>query len=109
MELTIVLLVLALAFVAEAMTEYLFGWAFDLWEAANPIVARAEPLKYVAAAMGVGLAFAYRLDLIGWAFGVQPSPAWIGVLITGLAIGRGANFVHDFAERYLGVNFNPGA
>jgi hypothetical protein len=40
---------------------------------------------------------AVLLALVGL---VVPIP-WVGYIITGLLIGRGANFVHDFASRWL--------
>jgi hypothetical protein len=106
MELSIVLLALVLAFMAESLVEYFLGWAFDLWKSQSEIVKKAEPLKYVAAIVGLALAFAYRVDLIAWALKTQPEPAWVGIALTGMALGRGANFMHDFLER-LGVKFSP--
>ena len=93
-----------LAFMAESMTEYLFAswidWAVSKW----PSLEKAQPLKYVAALVGVAFAFAYSLDLIAAMLGAVPNPPWVGVLLTGLAVGRGANYVHDFAKTYLGLN-----
>ena len=104
MNLTPYLVALALAFMAESMTEYLFAswidWAVSKW----PSFGKAQPLKYVAAIVGVAFAFAYSLDLIAAMLGAIPNPAWVGVLLTGLAVGRGANYVHDFAKTYLGLN-----
>lgn len=98
------LVALALAFMAESMTEYLFanwiGWAKEKW----PVVERLNPLKYIAAGVGVAFAFVYSLDLIAAMLGAVPNPAWVGIVLTGLAVGRGANYVHDFAKTYLGLN-----
>jgi hypothetical protein len=69
--------VLALAFLAESLTEYLF--AAPLSAARLP----ADVIRYVAVAVGVLLAWAYDLD------------------ITRDVLGRGASYVHDFYGSYL--------
>ena len=93
---------LALAFLAESMTEYVFAWAFDLAAEKWPLVKAIEPLRYVALMVGICLAFAYQLDLLLVAFPTMPpSVAGIGIFLTGMAIGRGANYVHDMWSRYL--------
>ena len=91
-----------LAFLAESTVEYLFAVWFDMAEAKWPMLAQVAPLRYVALVVGVALAFAYRLDLLLVAFpDVPPFSPWVGILLTGLVIGRGANFVHDFWRTYL--------
>ena len=109
--------ILALATVVEALTEYL----------ARPIVAavyralgigpktpqlrlvgESDPagslpaLRYVAALVGVGLCWAYRADLLALV-GLDARFSLIGYLVTGLLLGRGANFINDFADRWLHV------
>ena len=96
-----VLMALALAAMAEGTTEYLLGPWFELLKARWPAAAKIEPMKYVSAAVGVGFAFAYRLDLLATAFEIVSKPVWVGMALTGILLGRGANFVHDFAKRYL--------
>ena len=94
---------LALAFLAESMTEYVFSVWLDLAKQKWPVLETIQPLRYVAMVVGVGLAFAYRLDLLLAAFPQLPSLApWVGILLTGMAIGRGSNYLHDFWIEYLG-------
>lgn len=103
------LLAFALAFFAESLVEYVF--AGPLAFAKVLLVAKsllfsdaleaAEPLKYIALCVGVGMAFAYSLDLLNVAFEIVADPAWVGILLTGMAIGRGSNYVHDLWKRYL--------
>ena len=57
-------------------------------------------LRYIAAAVGVGLAFAYRTDLLALAGLTAVHPA-VGYAITGIVIGRGANYLNDLVDRYL--------
>ena len=99
--------IFALAFLAESMTEYLFGIPFDKIPKLTPF---KWTLAYIAMAVGVGLAIFYKLDLIALladviaeTVGVQ-SPiqvSVVGFILTGLGIGRGAAYLHDFVGRYF--------
>jgi hypothetical protein len=91
----------ALAFLTESFVEYLFGQAFEKIPA---ISAYKWLLMYVAAAVGVGLALYYEIDLIaliqqlsGGSGGLTP----VGMILSGLGIGRGASWLHDFVSQYL--------
>lgn len=103
MNLVPYLVALALAFMAESMTEYLFATWLDILAKRWPGIKEAQPLKYVAAVVGVLFAFVYSLDLIAAMLGPIANPPWVGIVLTGLAIGRGANYAHDFATQYLGL------
>ncbi|RLI83491.1 MAG: hypothetical protein DRP01_09025 [Archaeoglobales archaeon] len=97
MELSqIIALSFALAFLAESMVEYLFGKLFDHIGA---LVKLKWALMYVAAGVGVGLAWFYQLDLLSIISGGDPTVP--GVVLSGLILGRGANFLHDFVGNYL--------
>ena len=103
-NLQIMLLALALAFLTESMVEYLFGQAVDHFEALKPW---RWTLMYIAAIVGVFLAYYYKLDLLAL-IGSDPTP--VGFAFTGLIIGRGANYLHDFVSRYiLQKQFNTSA
>jgi len=93
------LLAFALAFLAESMTEYLFAPWVDALVARFPGL--GQPLKYVSVCVGVGMAFAYSLDLLNVVFEMAANPPWVGILLTGMAIGRGSNYVHDLWSKYL--------
>jgi len=95
-NLQIMLLALALAFLTESMVEYLFGQAVDHFEAAAKW---RWTLMYISAIVGVGLAFYYHLDLLAMIATLEASP--VGYLLTGLIIGRGANYLHDFVSTYI--------
>ena len=106
--------ILVLAALAEALVEYLvrplvnaLGDAFPALEQPGPTTPTGETpaardliLRYLAAGVGIALAFAYQVDLFSL-FGLQPPAAWLGYLVTGIILGRGSNFVHDFAGRWL--------
>ena len=61
---------------------------------------RALLLRYISAAIGMLLCYAYGADLLALVGLRAPAP-WIGSLITGFLVGRGANFLHDFAGRWV--------
>ena len=99
--LAILAVTLMLAFLIESLVEYFVG------EIANHIPA-VTPFKwlimYVAAAVGVLAAFVYQIDLISMLsdfLGVQQTSTTLGMVITGLAIGRGANFIHDLWKQFF--------
>ena len=87
--------VLALAFLCESLTEYLFS---DLLTAMK---VDAKYLRYVSAGVGVALALLYGLDALEAFFGIRAQVPWVGQVLTGLLLGRGANYVHDFYGNYV--------
>ena len=94
-------LAFALAFIAESMSEYLFASWLGALEAKWTWLENVHPMRYVSLVVGLILAFAYALDIIYEAFGYVAIWPWIGIVITGLAIGRGSNYLHDFWSTYL--------
>ena len=96
--------ILILAAVAEALVEHLVRPIVDTVTKETPPDAgidwRALALRYVAALLSVVLCFMYRADLL-MLLDLAPPWPWVGYLITGLLVGRGSNFVHDFATRWL--------
>ena len=97
----------ALAFLVEGFVEYAFGAPFDHIEKAKPF---KWLLMYIALAIGVLLCLFYGLDLIvliayvisllaGGAV-VWPTTT-VGMILSGVVIGRGANYLHDFLMAVL--------
>lgn len=87
--------VLALAFLCESLTEYFFSDLMAL------IGLDSRHLRYVAALVGVGLALLYGLDALRDFLGLSPRLPHLGEVLTGLILGRGANYVHDFYGNYV--------
>lgn len=99
--------VFALAFLAESMVEYIFGEPFNHFP---KLESWKWLLMYISASVGIILGFYYKLDLVyliayvagelaGLPTTMTVTP--VGMILTGLAIGRGANYVHQFISEYL--------
>lgn len=95
-EIKIILLAFTLAFLSESLTEYLFSPIFEN-------IVRWRPYKfllvYVAAGVGLGFSIHYQIDFLAMIGGVQPDP--VGMIASGLIIGRGSNFLHEFVSKFL--------
>ena len=101
--LTAITAILALATIAEALVEHLFAPIVDARAETEPVDAwnwRPIVLRYTSLFLSVLLAITYRADLL-LLLNLTPPWPWVGWVITGLLIGRGSNFIHDFASRWL--------
>ena len=101
--------ILVLATIAEALVEHLFAPLVDLRDANTMepqpgalLDWRALILRYISVFIGVLLCIVYRVDLLT-TFDLSSPWPWFGYAITGILIGRGSNFIHDFAGRWLAV------
>ena len=91
-----------LAFLAVSVIESFFGPLFKASADATRVPFLGD-LRNVAALVGVGLCFAYQLDLL-LAAGFRPSEPVIGYVLTGLVYttrGRGSNYLHQFVEQFF--------
>lgn len=83
---------LVLAFIVEAILEYVLGvWWRPLSEALRPRV-----LMAVGLALGIGLCLAYKIDLLA-ELGLPGSI--IGQILTGALVGRGSEYLHTFWKK----------
>jgi hypothetical protein len=97
--------ILILATLVESFVEYLIRPLVKPWvegkELEEGVVDwRGLLLRYIAAIVGMVACFIYEADLLALLGLVSPWP-WVGFVVTGLVIGRGANFVHDFTGRWI--------
>ena len=100
-------LILMLSALVEGLVEYFIGLLLEpLNQGDNIREVFAQKLdvyqllmRYSAAASSIGLCFAYGVDLMAQV-GLH-GPAFVGYIATGLLIGRGSNYVHDFIARWL--------
>ena len=102
-EVAPLLVVTALAFLCESLTEYFFA---DVLAALG---VAGKHLRYIAALVGVGLALLYGLDAMQRFLGLSPRVPHMGEVLTGLVLGRGANYVHDLYARYVKPQAEAGA
>jgi hypothetical protein len=56
-------------------------------------------IRYVSAGVGMLLCVAYRADLLALA-GLTTNMPVVGSLITGIVVGRGANYLHDLVSQW---------
>lgn len=108
-------IIFLLAFLTESLTEYLLGELFNLVHRLAPDapwilkIAAVQPtvLKYASAGVGVYLALGvFQLDLVYLLatvleVGEVIPQSNVGMILTGLSLGRGANFLHQIVSVYL--------
>jgi hypothetical protein len=90
-----------LAFLVESLVEFFVGKLFEKVPVLSPY---SWTIMYIAMGVGVLGAFIYNFDLLALLasyLGVELVHSWFGVLLTGLAIGRGANYLHDLVKKYF--------
>jgi hypothetical protein len=107
--------ILLLSWLCEALVEYLARPWVQRAAAPSPALAKGQGgevpkpeagdkplvLRYTAVVLGVLLAIAYQADLLALVGLVSPVSPYVGYVVTGLVIGRGSNFLHDLADRWL--------
>ena len=81
----------------EGVVEYLAGKLLDLL---NVLPKYHEWLAYLSVGVGIFFAFWYKVDVIYLWLGEAYSP--VGVVLTGVLIGRGANAIHKAASLISG-------
>jgi hypothetical protein len=94
-------IILALAFLTETLVEFLFSDLFLQFPKLEPY---AWTQKYIAVIVGIGGAFIYQFDLLYLLadfFGVPLVHSAFGIVMTGIGIGKGSNYLHDFIMRFF--------
>ena len=91
-ELTVIFV---LAFLVESLVEYFLAKLFEKY-------GLSDYLKYAAALVGIGLCFAYRIDILLQLVGMTPVHPIVGYVISGIIIGRGSNFLNDLIDLVRG-------
>src|SRR5512146_206687 len=84
----VLVIMIALAFLVETLTEFLFGTLFDKVPKLTPY---KWTLMYIAVVVGLIGAFTYQFDLLailGKVVGSNIGVQWYGIAITGVAIGK---------------------
>jgi hypothetical protein len=55
--------------------------------------------QYAAALTAIALCVAYNADLLALIGLTTPHP-YVGAIMTGIVLGRGSNYLHDFTSRF---------
>ena len=92
------LVVLVLAGANEAIIEFLVKPPLERLMANEED--RSIVYRTVSAAGGVLLALGFTVDTMAL-FGLEGVFPWLGAVVTGLLLGRGANWIHDFVNRWV--------
>jgi len=107
--LMIMAVVIFIAFLIETLVEFALGTLFDK---VPPLVPFKWTLMYVAIAVAVFASFLYRLDLVfmlAQFLGSSDIPqTTFGMIVTGVAIGKGSNYLHDLFKKYFVKSDSPG-
>jgi len=99
--LAILMVILLLAFLVESLTEFLLGDVFDKITVLTPF---KWTLKYFAVAAGVLGAFVYKFDLpalLGQYLEITIATSVFGIVLTGIAIGKGSNYLHQVISQFF--------
>jgi hypothetical protein len=98
-----------LSFLTESGVEYILGTPIDKVEKLKPY---KWLLMYPPMILGVGLSYYYKLDLIAllptWLAELTQAsaeyiPTPVGMILSGLAIGRGSNYLHQVMSQFFPV------
>lgn len=100
--LVILAVVLFIAFLIETLVEFALGTIFEKVPALAPF---KWLIMYVAIAVALFASFLYRLDLVfmlAQFLGTNDIPqTTFGMIVTGVAIGKGSNYLHDLFKKYF--------
>jgi len=96
------LILFVAAVVCEGIVEYLVAPWFDLWRSkgGDEIVVQ-QTLRTFAGMAGVLIAWQLQLKFFEMAFNVYALTPWFDTAVTGIAIGRGSNYIHDLLDHLV--------
>jgi len=107
----LLMLLSALAFLVEAVVEVVVSPLLKRVIPDDKIDMRVAIIRLVISVTGAVITLAYKLDLLAKVmeiFGAEPPSAVaaqvIGRILTGLLIGRGAQWFHDIGGTWLGLD-----
>ncbi|MBQ7800008.1 MAG: hypothetical protein IJ370_05905 [Oscillospiraceae bacterium] len=83
--------VLIMAVIVEAVIDYVKGW----------VVQKKIQWQQIAGVLfGVAVSFAYSLDIPALV-GIESGIKYVGIVLTGVLISRGSNYVHDLYKTLI--------
>jgi hypothetical protein len=100
--LLVFLVMIFIAYLIETLVEALLG---PLFAQVPKLAPWKWTLMYIAIAAGVYAAFLYKFDVVymlATFLGVEGLKVTIfGIVITGLGIGKGSNYLHDLLKKFF--------
>lgn len=96
-----VAIIFMVAFLVESLVEYFVGLPFENVEKLKPY---KWILPYFAMAGGIVMAVVYMFDLVALLsqfLGLDLQGNIVGVVVTGMAIGRGAEYMHKLISKFF--------
>jgi len=90
------------AVVGEGIVEYLLAPLFDKWKESGDAALVEQGLRMTAAAVGIAIAWQLQLKFFNIAFGLESLSPWFDIVVTGIAIGRGSNYINDLIGKLNG-------
>lgn len=93
------LLLFVASVVGEGVVEYLIAPVFDKLKEHWDMVLVQQLLRLASCAVGVAIAWQLQLKFFEFAFGVHSLNPWFDIVVTGIAIGRGSNYVHELINK----------
>lgn len=100
---TVVVGILFLAIFCEGSITFFYSEIVKQWGVLSPLeFFREYSARYVALILGLLLAFGFSVNIPAL-LGLEAVKDWIGVAVSGVVIGRGANYIHDVLSTILGM------
>jgi len=95
-----VLLIVLAAAAGEGVNEFFFLPWLDSAKGKWDELIRVQVCRLWSGAVGVVIAYELQIDVFAL-LEARPVHAWFGWALTGLLIGRGANWIHDLIKRFV--------
>ena len=83
--------VLVMAVIIEAIIVYVKTWVLEK---------RIQWQQIAAVLFGIAISFAYSLDIPALV-GIESHIRYVGVVLTGILISRGSNYIHDLYNNLI--------
>ena len=106
-EIGSVVAILVLSTIAEAIVEYFIAPLVKPPTPPEPedegpegLDWRSLVLRYSAAAIAIALCIVYKADVLAL-LGMTAGWPIVGQVVTGILVGRGSNYINDFADTWL--------
>lgn len=87
------------AFAGEAVNEFLIAPWMDLLKDKLNDVIRQQAMRLWSAGVGVLIAYEFEADVFAL-LGAQARQPLFGIVLTGILLGRGSNWIHEMLKKF---------